>query len=246
LTQNDGAGLSQFQIGLTNSVDAGSALPSYIGSGTGIFIWGTQLELGSTATDYQRVGSTYDVTEAGQADNYHLVFDGVDDSMVTPTIDFTGTDEMSVFAGVRKLSDAATGVVAELGTDVGGVNGSFALYAPGAVAADYRLSSRGTTTRTIVLSQAAPDTAVLAGKADISGPFIDLSRNGVSVTQNTADQGTGNYANLPLYIGSRAGTSARFNGHLYSLLVRGALTADNLLNQTETYVASKTAGVELT
>jgi hypothetical protein len=247
LTQNDGAGLSQFQIGLTNSVDAGSALPSYIGSGTGIFIWGAQLELGSTATDYQKVTSTYDVTEAGQADNYHLVFDGVDDSMVTPSIDFTGTDEMSVFAGVRKLSDAAIGIIAELSTNSGTANGTFYIASP-VSGTDTRFRSRGTSAGDSISASGfvAPTTKVLSGLGAISDDQSILRIDGVQVATSTTDQGTGNYGNYPLYIGRRGGASLPFNGHLYQLLVRGALTADNLLNQTETYVASKTAGVDLT
>jgi hypothetical protein len=247
LTQNDGAGLSQFQIGLTNSVDAGSALPSYIGSGTGIFIWGAQLELGSTATEYQRVGSTYDVTEAGQADNYHLVFDGVDDSMVTPSIDFTGTDEMSVFAGVRKLVDAGAGLIAGAGIPTA-QPGAFELFGPVSAAPNYNFRSSGTIADSGAAPTGfpAPTTNVLAGFGDIGSPSTALRVDGVGVGATTLTQGTGNYGNYPLYIGSRAGTALRFNGHLYSLLVRGALTADNLLNQTETYVASKTAGVDLT
>jgi hypothetical protein len=54
--------------------------PVYQGDGTsGIFIWGAQAELSSTATDYQRVTSTFDVTEAGQPDNFFLFNDLIDD-----------------------------------------------------------------------------------------------------------------------------------------------------------------------
>jgi hypothetical protein len=201
----------------------------------------TQLELGSTATEYQKVTSTYDVTEAGQADNYYLSFDGVDDFMVTPSIDFTGTDKMSVFAGVRKIG--VDGVVAELSASSGSNNGAFLLYTP---SNNYRFDSRGTLG---VIASASgflqPITNVVTGIGNISGDNATLRVNGAQVAQNTGDQGTGNFGNYPLYIGSRAGTSLRFNGHIYSLIVRGALTADNLLNQTETYVASKTAGVTL-
>jgi hypothetical protein len=219
------------------------------GTATEVHIWGAQLETGSTATEYQKATSTYDVTEAGQADNYHLVFDGVDDSMVTPTVDFTGTDEMSVFAGVRKLSDGTTGSIVELSTSIDTNNGAFGMLAPTGFADNSTAwRSRGTATINIAVANSfsSPVTGVISGISDISQPITTQRINGVQVGQSTASQGTGNYGNYPLYIGSRAGTSVRFNGHLYSLLVRGALTADNLLNQTETYVASKTAGVDLT
>ena len=54
--------------------------------------------------------------------------------------------------------------------------------------------------------------------------------------------GTGNFGNYPLYIGRRNGATLPFNGHIYQLVVRGALTAD--LAPVETYVADKT-GVTL-
>jgi hypothetical protein len=66
-------------VGLSNGA---GELPSYLGDGTsGIFIWGAQVEEGSTASAYQKVTSTYDVTEAGQADNWYLFDDLVDDAI---------------------------------------------------------------------------------------------------------------------------------------------------------------------
>jgi hypothetical protein len=53
---------------------------SYAGTtGHGVFINRAQLEESSTATPYQRVGSTFDVTEAGQPDNFFLFNDLIDD-----------------------------------------------------------------------------------------------------------------------------------------------------------------------
>ena len=53
-----------------------------------------QLETGSTATNYQKVVATTDVTESGVGDLWHLVFDGSDDSLVTNSVDFnTWTQE---------------------------------------------------------------------------------------------------------------------------------------------------------
>jgi hypothetical protein len=68
---------------------------------TSLFIWGAQLENAAAPTDYQKVVSQYDVTEAGVSDVYYHAFDGVDDSLATARIDYSASDEMSVFAGVR-------------------------------------------------------------------------------------------------------------------------------------------------
>jgi hypothetical protein len=212
-------------------------------TGTGLItIDYVQLEEGSTASAYQKVTSTYDVTEAGQADKYLLWFDGIDDSMVTPTIT-PGIDKVQVFAGVRKLIDA-TGMIAE--TSAGSNNGTFNLYTfttPRNV-----FTSRGTVfTEAVANFASAPASMVLTGIGDIAGDNATLRVNGTQAAQSTSNQGTGNYLAYPLYIGSRGGTSLRFNGQLFQLITRfGANLDANVITQTETYVAGKTAGVELT
>lgn len=45
---------------------------------------------------------------------YYLEFDGSDDFLRTNNIDFTSTDKVAIFAGVRKLSDVSIGVLFEL------------------------------------------------------------------------------------------------------------------------------------
>jgi hypothetical protein len=64
--------------------------------------------------------------------------------------------------------------------------------------------------------------------------------NGSAVASAALDQGTGNYGNHALYIGRRGGSSFPFNGHLYSLIVRGALSDAAQIAAAETYVNSKT------
>jgi len=254
------AGNGWYRLSLTFLALSGTAaLTVYLGSvfsgeiytgdgSSGVFIWGAQLELGSTATNYQKVTDQFDVTEAGQPDNFYLSFDGIDDSMSTPSIDFTGTDKMSVFAGVRKLSDGALGVVVELSAITSVTNpGSFNLLLPASTvtlgANDFQ--SAGTLFASARAVLAAPITAIVAGIGDISGDNAALRVGGTQVAQSTADQGTGNYGNYSLFIGARDNASLRFNGQIYSLIVRGAQTDTPTIERTEKYVASKTAGVSL-
>jgi hypothetical protein len=230
-----------FTVGISTSTSS----PTYSGDGTsGIFIWGAQLELGSTATAYQRVGSTFDVTEAGQPDNFYLSFDGIDDSMSTPSIDFTGTDKMTVFAGVQSFANQISNVV-ELSANAGSAtfNGVFQLFHGSSRTYDFRSGAN-----VKVFSGAGAPTAnatVLTGLGNIEGPLAALRQDGSSVSQNTSSQGSGAYGNHPLFIGSRGGSSLRFNGQIYSLIVRGALTDLPTIQRTERYVAAKTAGVSL-
>jgi hypothetical protein len=233
------------------SVMSNSTTIAYTGDNTsGILIWGAQLELGSTATAYQRVTDQYNVTEAGVPSVSYLFFDGVNDSFATSTIT-PGVDKTQVFAGVRKLSDAAVGIVIEHSANVGANNGSFYLASGPNGTAGWSSSSRGTTSpgalQTTEIAIAAPDTAVLSSAHDIANDLTTLRRNGVAGTSATGDKGTGNFLAYPLYIGHRfnnpptTASSLFFSGHLYSLIARfGPNLATGQISSTETWVAGKT------
>ena len=174
----------------------------------------------------------------------YLEFDGVDDWLVSPTIT-PGIDKAQVFAGVRKQSDAATGMVAEFGTDSGSLAGSFRLAGPQNVgAADYNFRSRGTVSADagyVNAAVAAPVTNVLSALGDISGDRSTLRVNGSQVAQTLIDQGTGNFLAYPLYIGRRGGTTLPFNGRIYGLITRfGANLSDDQIAATETWLNQRT------
>jgi len=176
---------------------------------------------------------------------YYLLFDGVDDAMQTGNIDFTGTGKMTVFAGVRKLTDTASGVFVELSADSLTTAGAFVLLSPGSSGANsYRFFSRGSNAPASSpgngVFAAAPDTSTITCISNISGPEQTLRRNAGLVESSTASQGTGNFGNYPLYIGSRVGILLPFNGHLYSLIVRGAQSSEAQILSAETYCNQKT------
>lgn len=189
---------------------------------------------------YQRVTTSTDYDTTGFP--LYLRFDGTDDSLATGNINFTGTDKVSIFAGVRKLSDAGSAVVCELSGAVSSFQGSFAIFAPITAAPNFTISSRGSAAGAQAVSStvAAPNTAVLTGRGDIANDVCNLRRNGVQIANSTADQGSGNYGNYPLYIGSRAGSSLRFNGRIYSLIIRGAQSTNTDISSAEAWVNGKT------
>jgi hypothetical protein len=206
-----------------------------------ILLWGAQLEVGSTATPYQRVTTAFDVTEAGVPTVHYVQFDGADDGYLTSTIT-PGTDKAQVFAGVRKLLTSGFGLVAEFGTDVSTTNGSSALFGPFGASNDYGFFSRGTALQSAQVDGfETPITNVLTGLGDISGDRATLRINGSQVAQSTADQGTGNYLAYPLYIGRRGGTTLPFNGRLYQMVVRFGPNLDAArIQQVERFMAGKT------
>lgn len=178
---------------------------------------------------------------------YYLELDGSDDFFVTNSIDFTSTDKISLFAGVRKLVDS-TQMIAELSVSVS--SGSFYLVAGsdgGGIG--YTSMSRGTFSAGVgksarIFTYSGADTAVLSVKHDISGGLSSMRRNGVVGIDGTEAKGTGNFGNYPLYIGRRGGTSLPFSGHIYGLIGIGKLTTGNETAAIEKELA-KQVGVTL-
>lgn len=172
-----------------------------------------------------------------ESGKYYLSFDGVDDYLVTGNINFSATDKMTVFAGVRKLSE--NGLIAETSVDSGTNAGSFYLFT--FTDKKYYFRSNGTVPQQVGSSAITPPiTNTLTGLGNISGDLVTLRVNGAQVAQSTADQGTGNYGNYPLYIGRRGGTYLPFNGKLYGLVIRGAQSTAQQIASAEAWVNTKT------
>jgi hypothetical protein len=206
-----------------------------------VFMFAAQVEAGATVTNYQRIGSSFfDATEEGQTTLGYLQSQ-TDDSLATPAIDFSGTDKVTVIAGVRKLSDAAQGMVLELG--IGPTAGLFHILAPpGAGSPRYHFRSAGSTASDVQTPAtfAAPNTAVVTGLGDIAGDSAIVRVNGTQEASAAADQGTGNFSNAIVYIGRRGGSTLPFNGRIYGLIVRGALTSGATLTNAEAWMNART------
>jgi uncharacterized membrane protein len=205
-----------------------------------------QLEGGSVVTAYQRVDSEFNITEQGQRDCYGVRADGTDDFYTTASTDFTGTDKVTVFAAVRKLSDATTGTIVELSANVGSNNGSFLLRGPSGAAANYLFTSKGTSVSdNFVTTLASPVTNIIAAQADIGADVNIVRVNGVQEGSVTTDQGTGNYGNYPLYLFRRAGTTLPFNGDLYAFIVAGGSYPLSTIQRVERILSRITPTVNL-
>lgn len=203
-------------------------------------IYAPQHEIGSVATAPQFNYSIYDVTEPGVQDCYGLMFDGVDDFLQTGSIAW-GTDEVTITAGLQKLSDAARAMVLELGN---ATLGSFAFEAPNSAnTPQYLVRSTGSLAAAAVNNTfAAPDTAVVTLNAKVATDLLTLRRNGAQIGTSTADQGTGIYYTNPLTIGMRAGTSLPFNGILFGLTAVNAVLDATQLGMVELSTNFNTGG----
>lgn len=166
-------------------------------------------------------------------------FDGIDDWLQTTAIDFSNSDKMTVVAGVRKLSDAARGVLVELGAPAAA--GSFRIEAPGSSLNNYAMASGGSTiVGTTAAGFSSPISSILSGLGNISGDSVILRHNGTQVASSPSDQGTGNYANDIIYIGRRGGTTLPFNGIITFLCVINRTLTAGELAQLEAFANGKT------
>lgn len=256
------ASVVRVRVTLTSS--AGGVTPALIGgtqvsgaalTGSGTFEFyitnnGTANNAISFISNSSFVGSidnvdVRDVSASAVTAPYALQFDGVDDFLQTASIDFTGTDEVFVCAGVRHFVEA-TGAVFTLGSDV--ALNSFELVAPNDNLQRSGFRSSGTLTsqaRSGLGTTPAAQISVFTGIGDISADTCILRRNGVQLATATDDQGTGAYGNKIVYIGRRAGTTFPYNGLMFSSVCRGGTLPDaTLLGKNEKWVADR-AGVTL-
>ena len=177
---------------------------------------------------------------------YYLEFDGTDDFLVTNSINFTATDKVTLFAGVRKLSDSAGSIVG-LSTAPDPTDGTFELL-QGVLPNQFGTNLRGTArvgnwSSGVIYN--SPISAVISSKQDISGTTKQSLRiNNVLATTSTVSVGTGNLSAYPLYVGRRGGTSLPFTGHIYGLIGIGRLTTDSETIALEKSIA-KNVGVTL-
>ena len=191
---------------------------------------------------YQRVTTATDYDADFTKFPPFLSVDGTDDGMVTPSWDLTSTDKVTVVAGVRKLSDAATAVLLELSATTTSNNGSFNIAAPSGIY-EYGFTNGGSLRKDALLDSttyAAPITNVVTTIGSIGTDTTTLRLNGAQVAASAGELGTGTYGNYPLYLFRRGGTTLPFNGRFYGLSIIAAAINASELTALERFQATKT------
>jgi hypothetical protein len=187
---------------------------------------------------------TYQIDNEG---NPNLTFSGSYTQLATRAIDFTATAQMMVGVGLHVVGSASAAAAIELGSDVNSVNGSFLFGAPSSTA-DHSLYLRGTSTIAARVDNVVDGDDIMLGLFDISQATKELELiprlnrvqlSGSQITWTGTDAGTGNFGNLPLFIGARSGGTLPFQGKIYQVIVRGALTNASDITQTENLIDAK-------
>jgi hypothetical protein len=184
---------------------------------------------------------TYQIDNEG---NPNVTFSGSYTQLVTPPINFTTTAQMMAAIGLHVVGSASAAVAIELGSDVNSVNGSFLFGAPSSTA-DHSLYLRGTSTLRAAVNNVVDGDDIIVGLFDISQvtketqliPRLNFTQlTGSQITWTGTTAGTGNFGNLPLFIGARSGGTLPYQGKIYEIIVRGALSTPTQVFQTETFI----------
>jgi hypothetical protein len=219
------------RVGLTIRTEGGATV-NYT-----IRIKGLQFERASARTAYQFSYTAFDVTEPGFSDLYYLSYDGTTDSLATASVAWT-TDEVTAVTGVRKLSDAAQGMIMAFNSTN---PGNFNVQAPsGAGGNNFGSNVRGSTTGGASYTQAAPVTQVYSLVSKISTDTIIARGNGVQRGTNAIDLGTGSFGTAGVFFGVREASSLFFRGFEYSSVGINRLLIANELAALERWTALRT------
>lgn len=188
---------------------------------------------------------------------YYLLFDGSNDYLVTGNIDFSAVNKVTIFCGVKKVSDQAFDVIAELSINTN-LNTGFFLGSSGMTSGgnpqapnrnSFACGTRGAISIAYISGHTyvAPMVAVISATLDNAASGAQnqcvLRVNGAdpsAVYDDGAETTNANYENIPLYLGSRGGLSNYFEGNIYSFIARGTLSTQTQIEQGEAWVNRKT------
>ena len=228
----------------------------HIGSGTGYYVGGHQLDTGDL-TELQDIGVSWAATCLGnhavQATSTSrfvtaldasgvpsVVSDGVDDFMQISGIDLTTTNKLTLLAAVRKSNANAGSIFGQ--TNSLSYEGFWELGQRIYANNDLALTVAGTASNSAqnYLSFAPGATQIISAQINGSGvtmaDYFKMRANGVAAAPGASSAGpysAARFKNEPITIGSRGSGSNRFGGNIYQLGLRDGLTDDVLLAKME-------------
>lgn len=161
-------------------------------------------------------------------------FVAADDFYVTPPIDLTGTNKVTVVIRLAPESNASNSMPLEFSANYSSNPGSFALFAPNSSTNIYDFQIKGTSAGAgrQMPGNVAPLTSTIIAEVDLSAVTLVgqiaieiVPLNGATSTGGSAVAAT-TFGNYQLYIGRRGGTALPFKGKILAIGVIGkALTA---------------------
>lgn len=171
-----------------------------------------------------------------------LEADGSNDFMLTPAIPWA-TDEVTIIAAVRKMSDTTIGMVCEFSASTDSNPGTFFLAAPrDGNTANYGFRSAGTVIRQAnsAAAYAAPRRDIIVAQGKIGSDICTIRVNGGSPVTVAADQGSGVFGTYGLYLFMRGGTTLAAKVGLGGFFCANWFPPTAVVDRAARYLAAKT------
>jgi lysophospholipase L1-like esterase len=188
----------------------------------------------SQATDTKRP-----ILQLDEYGCYYLQFDGINDLLATGNIDFSTIDSLYIFNWIAKETLAqSTKVILE--SDIG-IEATHKFYISERVNGELRIYSAGSvgTIQALISNPTAPFNRLLSYNLSISPPHVIGYENGNIILSDTTTQGTGNYSNKAIYIGSRDDGTLPADVKFYQLIIRKKEATLNQINAIDNYFKAR-------
>lgn len=151
--------------------------------------------------------------------------------LVTPSVDFTGTNKVTVVIKMAHESNAANSIPFEMSAISSSNAGSFAIFGPNSTANSLDFYLRGTSAAVVRTApgQVAPVTNTIILELDLSAGTV-ATQLGVEIVPSGGSTSTGGsavagttFGNYAFYIGRRGGTTLPYKGKILAIGVIGKI-----------------------
>ncbi len=164
-----------------------------------------------------------------------LAFDGVDDHLLTPSINWASLN-VTIATGIRKTVDTRATILDGVGAP------RFTIEAPGPSGGDFAafLWSTLAVNATARIPAPAPTSAVLMSSFDMTTRVVQMALNAGTPVSATAASGSGVFADGVCAIGRRTGSSQFLNGRLFGLVAISRVLTPGETSQANTFLNART------
>lgn len=166
---------------------------------------------------------------------YYLEFDGVDDFLVTPSIDFRANGKLSCHVGVTANNNAGPPGIVGLGLNYSELSGNWVVQPNFRAILRYGAGLNAIPEDAITVTYPTTRVVSLIGEHGVADWTLRVDGVAGTPVASTVQ----NMSNKPIYLGV-SGVAAYLNGGIYSVVVRGALSDASQIAAAESYVNSKT------
>lgn len=192
----------------------------------------------------QRTGTSTITRQTDGSGTRFLEWDGTTSNALftnTGTLDMTGSDEVTIMVGC--YSDTVSATPRTIVQHGAFSTNKFWMFFPTSLNAMSAAVRGSSGTGSLTTSVSASTLYLFTATGKISSDLSTLYQDGASVDTVSEEMGSGNFLNQTLYVGlDGAASFSRFDGGIYFVFIRGALTSGVDLVRLHELGAAKLGG----